>query len=195
MSGGHFDYNQYKIHQFADEVEQLIRINDLCEKNEHGETKGYNFSPDTITEFKAGLDILRMGAVYAQRIDWLVCGDDGENSFHSRLREDMQELKLESRTNSSNILELNEEAKQVNSIMKHDVVIRCPDLWFSRTHIPSGDTSEDYLGPNNCAGWAQTQLGDVMILAQNRIAELNLAMPGLWHYKLLGWRSHPLSTD
>ena len=27
MSGGHFDYNQYKIREIADSIEQVIRIN------------------------------------------------------------------------------------------------------------------------------------------------------------------------
>jgi hypothetical protein len=45
-----------------------------------------------ITKFKEGLDILRKAEVYAQRIDWLVSGDDGEESFLERLKEDLEKL-------------------------------------------------------------------------------------------------------
>jgi len=38
------------------------------------------------------LAILRQAHVYAQRIDWLVSGDDGEDSFHRRLKHDLEKL-------------------------------------------------------------------------------------------------------
>ena len=92
MSGGYFNYSQYNLQQIADEVEQLIISNDSNEKNEYDEVKGYHFSPETIEEFKRGLMLLKQAHVYAQRIDWLVSGDDGENNFHSRLKSDMEKL-------------------------------------------------------------------------------------------------------
>lgn len=39
MSGGHFNYDQYRIGQMADEVEQLILNNDNPETNEWGDPK------------------------------------------------------------------------------------------------------------------------------------------------------------
>lgn len=78
MSGGYFDYAQYKISEIADSVEQLIREN--------------NYSEETKKEFVAGLDALNKAAIYAQRIDWLVSGDDGEESFHRRLAEDLGKM-------------------------------------------------------------------------------------------------------
>ena len=92
MSGGHFQYKQWEIGNIADEVEQLILTNDSEEKDEWGDRKGYHYSPETIEEFKKGLVLLRQAYVYAQRIDWLVCGDDGQDSFHSRLKHDLEKL-------------------------------------------------------------------------------------------------------
>ncbi len=92
MSGGHFQYKQWEIGNIADEVEQLILTNDSEEKNEWGDRKGYHYSPETIEEFKKGLFLLRQAYVYAQRIDWLVSGDDGENSFHRRLKFELEKL-------------------------------------------------------------------------------------------------------
>ena len=92
MSGGHFDYKQWEIGNIADEVEQLILTNDSEEKNEWGDRKGYHYTPETIEEFKKGLVLLRQAYVYAQRIDWLVSGDDGEDSFHRRLKFELEKL-------------------------------------------------------------------------------------------------------
>lgn len=33
-----------------------------------------------------------MAEIYAQRIDWLISGDDNENTFHKRLKEEINKL-------------------------------------------------------------------------------------------------------
>ena len=109
MSGGHFDYNQYRIDQIADEIEQLIEKNGREKTQEelkkyrwgaddwyeeYPEDKFHHKYPDEVIEkFKEGLDILRKAAIYTQRIDYLVCGDDGEESFLKRLNDDLNKLK------------------------------------------------------------------------------------------------------
>jgi hypothetical protein len=35
---------------------------------------------------------LHKAQIYVQRIDWLVSGDDSEDSFHQRLAQDIQRL-------------------------------------------------------------------------------------------------------
>ena len=92
MSGGHFNYKQYEIEHIADQVEQMIIDNESKELDEWGNTKGYHFTEDTMAEFKKALVIIRQAQVYAQRIDWLVSGDDGEESFLSRLKTDLEKL-------------------------------------------------------------------------------------------------------
>jgi len=92
MSGGHFNYKQWEIGHIADEVEQLILDNDSEEVNQWGDRMGSHFTPETIAEFKVGLEILRKAHIYAQRIDWLVSGDDGEDSFIRRLKHDLEKL-------------------------------------------------------------------------------------------------------
>jgi len=89
MSGGHFNYEQYKISQIADDIDQLVRDNNNQERDEWGDTKGSNFSAETIAEFKKGIEILKQAYVYAQRIDWLISGDDGEDTFHEQLKDDL----------------------------------------------------------------------------------------------------------
>lgn len=114
MSGGHFDYYQWQIEDIADSIEDYIYghsidkedINyyiedhwlddeekEYIKKNKHTIPNRYNYNKDTIKEFKKGLAILRKAYVYAQRIDWLLSGDDGEESFHKRLKEELDNLK------------------------------------------------------------------------------------------------------
>jgi hypothetical protein len=92
MSGGHFEYKQWEIGNIADEVEQLILDNDSEELDRYGDRKGCHFSEETMLEFRTALRLLRAAHVYAQRIDWLVSGDDGEDSFHQRLKNDLEKL-------------------------------------------------------------------------------------------------------
>jgi hypothetical protein len=92
MSGGHFQYKQYEIGHIADEIEQIILNNDSEEVDSYGYKKGYDFSPETIEEFKYARLLLLRAQIYAQRVDWLVSCDDGEDSFHSRLAKDLEAL-------------------------------------------------------------------------------------------------------
>ena len=85
MSGGHFNYKQYEIEAIADEIESLVESN---------ATDSYPYSEETIFEFRTGLHLLRMAHIYAQRIDWLVSCDDGEDSFHRRLKEELDRYTL-----------------------------------------------------------------------------------------------------
>ena len=78
MSGGHFNYAQYKIGDIADSIEQLI-----------SEDEDGKYTEETIVQFCTALWLLRRAEIYAQRIDWLVSCDDGEESFHKRLALDL----------------------------------------------------------------------------------------------------------
>lgn len=82
MSGGEFDYKQYGISEIADAIEAIIALRN---------TESYlEWSDQTQAELVNGLEILRKAFVYAQRIDWFISGDDGEDYFHSRLKEDLE---------------------------------------------------------------------------------------------------------
>lgn len=78
MSGGHFDYQQNRIQNILEEIEALI-------------DKG-GYSKETLKEFANAKKLLEKAFVYIQRIDWLVSGDDGEETFHERLSEALREL-------------------------------------------------------------------------------------------------------
>lgn len=90
MSGGHFDYNQHRITYIADEIQKLIDLNESKEIDYFGYEKGRHYSSDTIARFIDAVSILRKAAIYTQRIDWLLCDDDGEEAFHKRLDEELR---------------------------------------------------------------------------------------------------------
>jgi hypothetical protein len=92
MSGGHFQYEQYKLEMIADEIEDLIEKNDCNDKNQWGDVIGNHYSRETMREFDKAVELLKQAHVYVQRIDWLVSGDDGEDSFHSRLKSELAKL-------------------------------------------------------------------------------------------------------
>ena len=66
---------------------------------DEGSANGATFDNANLTEFsgvgayfrcasfKNAVAVLRRASVYAQRADWLLCGDDDEESFHDHLAE------------------------------------------------------------------------------------------------------------
>jgi hypothetical protein len=90
MSGGYFDYKQYQMQEIIDSIEQLIINNDSQDLDEWGTPISKNYSSETIEQFKIGNTVLKIARIYAQRIDWLVSGDDSESSFIKRLDNDLK---------------------------------------------------------------------------------------------------------
>lgn len=50
------------------------------------------YTNETIQIFKDGVKALRKAAIYADRIDWFLSGDDGEESLKERLEEELKKL-------------------------------------------------------------------------------------------------------
>jgi len=92
MSGGHFDYKQHHLLDMADSIGSAILNNDSVETDEWGSDIGRHYTPETIVEFEKAVKALKLAYVYAQRIDWLLSCDDGEDSFHRRLQAQLKEL-------------------------------------------------------------------------------------------------------
>ena len=108
MSGGAFDYNQYKIGYIADQIEETVVKNGVEKTPEDLKEEGwrdpdwykkypedlfhYKYPDEVIEKMKEGIEVLKRAQIYAQRIDWLLSGDDGEESFLRRLEEELNEL-------------------------------------------------------------------------------------------------------
>ena len=85
MSGGHFDGDQYRIGQIWGMIEDCIYKN----KEQEEGSWFYGYNEETIAEFNKAIEYLKIAQIYAHRIDWLVSGDDGEETFHNRLKADL----------------------------------------------------------------------------------------------------------
>lgn len=80
-----------RISEFMD-GENLIEVKEIkYQEYEDGEYYS-EYSDETIQIFRDAVKILRKAAVYAQRIDWLLSGDDGEESLKERLEEELKKL-------------------------------------------------------------------------------------------------------
>ncbi len=89
MSGGHFQYQQWRCDDIANQIDELIANNDDETLNEWGDHRGRGYTAETIARFREASATLRKAAAMAQRVDWLVSGDDGEESFHRRWAEEV----------------------------------------------------------------------------------------------------------
>ena len=89
MSGGRFQYQQHNIWQIAEEIQNVIDNNSDESLNEWGDRRGRGYSPEVIAKLHEGVRILKMAYIYAQRADWLLSDDDGEESFLERLEEEL----------------------------------------------------------------------------------------------------------
>jgi hypothetical protein len=99
MSGGFFDYKQYDLEYIADAIETIIAKSgktkmpeDMYSWEEEGSLYP-TYSPKEIQKFQEAVVAIRIARVYAHRVDWLVSGDDGEESFFTRLEEDLKEVR------------------------------------------------------------------------------------------------------
>jgi hypothetical protein len=90
MSGGHFNYAQYRVEEIAREIEALIETNDDESDDEYGFKRGRGYPPEVIDRFREAAHTLYQAAEMAQRVDWLVSGDDGEGSFLKRWLEEVR---------------------------------------------------------------------------------------------------------
>ena len=83
MSGGHFEYNQFRIDDITDEIDELIEANNTPKRE--------NYPPEVIERFKVASKTLKVARKMAHEIDWLVCGDTGTDSFIKRWNLDRDE--------------------------------------------------------------------------------------------------------
>lgn len=80
MSGGYFNYVQSQMQQTIEQLEEDLQ-------------NGFEYlTQETIDEFKKGLYYLKLAAIYIHRIDYLLVADDGEATFHEKLKEELEKV-------------------------------------------------------------------------------------------------------
>jgi len=78
MSGGYFDFDQFRIRDIADKIERCFGY--------------FKDQPDVLDKFRKAIRTLRLAEVMATRVDFLMEGDDGVEDFHRRWDEDVNKL-------------------------------------------------------------------------------------------------------
>lgn len=108
MSGGRFDYRDFAFNDIADQIEHEIKINGKPKTTEELKEESwrdvewytkypedlnhYKYSDEVINEFAEAVVILRMASIYTHRIDYLLSGDDGEETFLKRLYDELEKV-------------------------------------------------------------------------------------------------------
>lgn len=102
MSGGAFEYSQYKIRDIHEHIQNELDKQGQEKEVQFWEKEYYEKYPEQRFEevyredvqqiFKDGIEALKKAEIYAQRIDWFLSGDDGEDSLVSRLKSDLDKL-------------------------------------------------------------------------------------------------------
>jgi hypothetical protein len=115
MSGGHWEYIQYRFTDVAEDIDKLIENNGKLKSEEQLKEERWHddewyekypedryhheYPAEVIEQFKKAAEAIKIAQVYIQRMDWLVSGDDGEESFLRRIDEDLKQLQDEKHNN------------------------------------------------------------------------------------------------
>lgn len=86
MSGGHFGYKQSQMRDVGNELQRIAAI------AKDGKDEYYNFSKEVVDKLIDAAYTCRRAAIMTERVDWLVSGDDGEEPFLERLKDELNKL-------------------------------------------------------------------------------------------------------
>ena len=117
MSGGRFSYKQWHIENIADQIEQEVIMSgkpiprnrwDYHERQEYEETHkqpmNYAYPESVLRRMEEAVYALKRAAIYAQRTDYLLSGDDGEECFEERLKKELAELDSKSKMGENGVM-------------------------------------------------------------------------------------------
>jgi hypothetical protein len=108
MSGGHWNYIQHQLIDIVFDIEKIINKNGKPKTYEELKEESwrdtewykrypedlihYKYPDEVIVEFKKALEITRKAFIYIRRIDYLISGDDSEESFLENLKEGLEQM-------------------------------------------------------------------------------------------------------
>jgi len=104
MSGGAFGYAQFHIEEIKDSIQQVLDNqglekpkDELCEQSDYYEKYteekfNYTYQPKVQEKLREAIKALETANIYAQCVDWLLSGDDGEETFLERLENELKEI-------------------------------------------------------------------------------------------------------
>jgi hypothetical protein len=108
MSGGHWDYLQYRLNDVAQDIKEEVAKSgrkktreELKEQNWRDpswyekypeDLYHYQYPDEVLEQFKIAARKIEEAQIYMQRVDYLLSADDGDDSFIERLKEDLEDL-------------------------------------------------------------------------------------------------------
>jgi hypothetical protein len=117
MSGGRFDYREFHIEDIAEQIEQEVIISgkpiprqrwDYSLRQEYEETgkmpTNYAYPESVLRRMEEAVYALKRASIYSHRVDYLLSGDDGEESFERRLSEELAELDAKSKMGDNGVM-------------------------------------------------------------------------------------------
>ena len=107
MSGGAFEYKQYKIQDLIEDMENLlVRLDkEPIDSFECDSLKRYVDDSELFkNKIKENIRYLKRAYIFTQRTDWFISGDDCEENFYERLKEEIEKLEYEEITETKNLL-------------------------------------------------------------------------------------------
>jgi len=117
MSGGHWDNQQWHIDNIADGIEQEVIMSgkpiprqrweywQMEHFKEHPEDAvNYAYPESTLRRMEEAVYALKRAAIYAKRTDYLLSGDDGEESFEERLKKELADLNSKSKMGENGVM-------------------------------------------------------------------------------------------
>lgn len=104
MSGGHFEYDQYRIGTIKESIQ--IELDRQGKKRSNIDSYGYFdydeddkypvYSKPIQDIFTRAIKYLEIAEIYANRVDYFLSGDDGEENFIKRLKKELDKVENDS---------------------------------------------------------------------------------------------------
>jgi len=117
MSGGRFDFSEFRIDGIAEQIMQEVIISgkpipkqrwDYSEHQEFAETgkapMNYAYPDSVLRRMEEAVYALKRAFIYSHRIDYLLSGDDGEENFERRLSDELAELDAKSKMGDNGVM-------------------------------------------------------------------------------------------
>ena len=112
MSGGFFDYQDYRLEEMA----KLLRLEIAkCRQKPDWTTDWSNYSDNFIAEMSKAYNQLMELRVRLHRLDWVLRGDDGEDDYFQLLLEDLPRIEFDDSNKDDSWL-----AKEKEQIEKYE---------------------------------------------------------------------------
>lgn len=88
MSGGTFDYVEFRLDDVVQKLQEVINGNDGSDFRVYAN----KYKPETIKALQEIVQLVKVAKISIHRADYLIAGDDSEESFHEYLNKELNDL-------------------------------------------------------------------------------------------------------